>query len=531
MEKSLIDVLNKGVPISTPVTIRLKDLCDLTTDEEELMKRVDREFDKFMDYIDDKYKKNDIEYFKTLCIISDPITLEKRLHFNPNSFIFTLLFNLNVNKVCINPEESKINLSDFEQYVSAISQRISYLRQIMSENKLAKEFPALYKKYKIYQEYYRSFEEVQKFLDNPRVSNAKKLARIKYLVETYKKNGDNFNFEEMLKQSRNFSLKTFCNEYADTFENLLNNKDDIIEYLQTHSLSINRLGIEAEKLELYIAYMSLLKAEEVPKSEKQRYIYYVANYFNTDRSRRENTDLAINIGRIASDNIKVSKKFQNGKIITPKYLYELYKRLLINNPQIRIIDLSKVDFSGMTLVEVEEFMVEYLKDLQSNWEIIPPETILGGTAEISEREKRIMTPEEQELYKRHLEELYLEKQELYGSTDPFARVRGKNTFAGYIGHIYSNGKVILDKFFKSDKTQRLAYGEAIYIMDIADFYRLSQYPKSVLKTISSVQRIEHRNTSSVNWKEEVRKAIESGKHEYRTAEEVKQLIKAKKLEE
>ena len=35
------------------------------------------------------------------------------------------------------------------------------------------------------------------------------------------------------------------------------------------------------------------------------------------------------------------------------------------------------------------------------------------------------------------------KKEFYDSTDPFFIIKGKNTFNGYVGYIYPNGKVIL----------------------------------------------------------------------------------------
>ena len=53
-----------------------------------------------------------------------------------------------------------------------------------------------------------------------------------------------------------------------------------------------------------------------------------------------------------------------GTIITPKILYERYKNVLKNNPNLRIIDFTREDFSDMTPQEIEKFMEEYLKDLK-----------------------------------------------------------------------------------------------------------------------------------------------------------------------
>ena len=122
-------------------------------------------------------------------------------------------------------------------------------------------------------------------------------------------------------------------------------------------------------------------------------------------------------------------------------------------------------------------------------------------------------------------DLYVEKKELYGSTDPFFRIRGKDTFEGYVGFIYPNGKVILDKFFNSNG--RLADGEAIYVMDIDDFYRLSQFSKSVLMKDSKVQRVIHQGA----WQDKVRRIIEKDGDSINTADTVRELIKKKKAEE
>ena len=531
MSTNFKEIINKGIPISTPVTILFGDLIGMSKDKERLIKRVDKEFNKYTSFIRENIAYLNIEIFKTMCIISDPVTLEKRLHFYPEGFISSLLFNLNVNRMCSGVADNRDTLVDISEQSPEISARIEKLRHMISENRFEKEFPVLYKKYKFDQELYDTFKKLEKTFANPKLAPAKKLEILKGIAESYKNAGMKFDFDAILEKAKSFSLKSFCQEYADGLELLLKNSDQVIEFLMTHSLSIDKLGIDSEELELYIAHRSMRFCEQGSKEDKQRFIYYVSNYFNSDESRKTNDSLTINVDRIENENIKASDEDREGIKLTPKLLYERYKTFLVNNPSIRVIDLRKVDFSTMTLEEVEEFMSEYLRDLQSNWELIPPTAVLNGIPVIPRRQKNPMTQEEIEKYKKHLEELYLEKLALYGSTDPFMRVRGKNTFAGYIGHIYSNGKVILDKFFENDKTKRLAYGDAIYIMDIADFYILSQYPKSVLKNMPGIQRIEHRNTNGISWKDQVLNAIQSGSHQYRTADEVKQLVKAKKLEE
>ena len=121
----------------------------------------------------------------------------------------------------------------------------------------------------------------------------------------------------------------------------------------------------------------------------------------------------------------------------------------------------------------------------------------------------------------------MEKKEFYASTDPFFRIKGKNTFDGYIGFIYTNGKVVLDKYYENSKVGQVADGKAIYVMDIEDFYILSNYPKSILMKNPGIKRIYHTS----GWQDKVQKEITSEGQGIKTAEEVKKLIKAKKVEE
>ena len=71
------------------------------------------------------------------------------------------------------------------------------------------------------------------------------------------------------------------------------------------------------------------------------------------------------------------------------------------------------------------------------------------------RSKEILKKEEERQQKQEkLVELYMQKKDFYDRTDPFFRIIGKNTFEGYVGHIYTNGKVVLDKFFENSKNEK-----------------------------------------------------------------------------
>lgn len=74
--------------------------------------------------------------------------------------------------------------------------------------------------------------------------------------------------------------------------------------------------------------------------------------------------------------------------------------------------------------------------------------------------------------------LFMTKKQLYESTNPLYRIKGKNTFAGYIGYIYANGRVIIDRFYDKQNDSNLALGHAVYAMNMQEFYELSKLSKT-----------------------------------------------------
>ena len=117
----------------------------------------------------------------------------------------------------------------------------------------------------------------------------------------------------------------------------------------------------------------------------------------------------------------------------------------------------------------------------------------------------------------------MEKKEFFSTTNPMFRVKGKETFDGYVGYIYPNGKVILEKFYKNTANNQVSTGDAIYILDIGDFYRLSHFTKKVLMNDKRVERIVHNG----DWQSKVRKVLENNEKTY-SNETIKELIKTKK---
>ena len=524
---NFLEVINKGVPISTPLTIILNDLCELSNNKARTKKKISNEFEKYVDFLNSKAEPNDIELFMTLCILSDSETLEKKLHFAPGGFVSSLLYNLNVDNICKknNTSFETTTIESFkEEYEEKLNSRIDELKNIISEKTLKRQYPMLYEKYKIYEDYYNSIKKVKNIIEDPNKSFVERMKVRGDLYRMYKEQGEDVNIDELFEKTENFNLKSFCNSYAKTFKGLVDNMDEIIDYLFNNPLNINSLDIDSEKLELYVANNSMFTCEDGNISDKQRFIYYVANYFASNKERKTMSSPKIRVGIEENDSLKVKK---NGIEITPRSLYERYRLFLKEHPEIKIIDLSKINFEGMNLEQAEIFLYEYLKDLQANWDILPEEELDRDIARSIQKSQTI-TEEDKLKHQERLMDLLVEKKELYGSTDPFFRIKGKDTFDGYIGFIYHNGKVILDKFYENAEEGKLADGEAIYVMNMEDFYRLSQFPKSVLIKDPRVDRIIHAGA----WQDRVLDVIsKNNSTKEATDKEVKRLLKENKIEE
>ena len=100
-------------------------------------------------------------------------------------------------------------------------------------------------------------------------------------------------------------------------------------------------------------------------------------------------------------------------------------------------------------------------------------------------------------------DLFIEKKELFDSSSPYLILKGKNSFDGYQGYLYENGKIILEKFYDNYETKKIATGQAIYVMDIDNFREISKKSKREIIDNKLCMRITHRG----NWQEKVLDAI------------------------
>lgn len=111
------------------------------------------------------------------------------------------------------------------------------------------------------------------------------------------------------------------------------------------------------------------------------------------------------------------------------------------------------------------------------------------------------------------------KEKFYNENIPEISVIGLEKYDGYMGYIYSNGKVVLDKVYNS-KAPSTATGNAIFIVNAIDFEALSRKDKTTLSNDPRVVKLRHLGA----WETRVKKIIdkEGTKEEQ---EQAKHLIK------
>lgn len=529
--------LNRGVPVETPVSLFYSDLYNLCDNKSKFSKVVDKEFEKLYKFVmGENTKLGDMQLFQTMMVTTDSNTLDKNICFSFSGIISSIYINFNIDNMyydmVINHKDcTKFMSMDLKDFIEKCNEKKSDLRIISKEKTLKREFPALYKLYLERKEKVDFYNNCSEILENPERYGLSKLqARIK-VFEFLKKNNidENTNLDEEIRNAQNFSLENFCLDCAETLEYITSRILEIKAYLPNNPIDLSKIShFDKEKIDLYIANQFLLFAENATLEEKQRFLYHVTSYFLSDENRKTDTNLKIQCGNVNNNEFKVN---ESGYEVTPKNLYDRYKKLLIDNPTLHAIDFRGVDFSNMNLCEVEDYMNEFLNDLSANWEFLPKDdrtvekNVLDNIVKSNNKEEN---EKKKKLDRERLLDLYMEKKEFYDSSDPFFRIKGKNTFDGYIGYIYSNGKVILEKYYENSNTSRLAYGEAAYVMDIDKFYSLSRLTKNELITMddSVCDRIIHKG----NWQQKAQNVINQAGDFFQTAKEVKKMVKTNNVE-
>lgn len=510
--ESVEKIINKGIPVDAPVSLLASDILNLCSKSEELKDSLDKGLANLIEFLKSKVEYYpDVEIFQTLNIIQDGDSVNKQLCFSKEAICSTIFYSLNMSL-------SSGEVGDFFTESSDFREKIALLRKVYTDKKLAREFPVLYQSYVRAFEFKKIAQRMKSSIGMIVLTNNN---RVK-LEETVKKSsGSTMSLDDIFSMAdEELNPKKYANACADLFMYIVDNFSEVINFLHQNPIELTALSKEEfSKFELYVAHKYLECAEMFDGSLKQKYLYYVSNYFY-ELGDDINSDLEVTVGKYKS--IFDSIPDQEGYIVTQKTLLDRYKKLLISNPELKTVTLKSVDFSTMTPSEVEEFMSSYLNDLSANWELIPDSRGLDEAFTVNVSKRTIgMSEEEKEKYREHLMNIYLEKKSFHESQDPFCTLQGLGTFDGYIAYVHSNGCVVLEKYFDNVNTGRVSMGDAIYIMDFSDFHRLSQLTKRELIDSKQCKRVIHRG----NWQSRVLEEIKSSSSKSDVSESYKSLVK------
>ena len=477
---SLDKALNKGVPNDIIIKIPYLDVIYISCNKERTVGILDDAVDKYNNRITAITGKS-YKLFTTnaeVQIVTDMKTLTKYITIAPNYIRNLLAITLNINGINHIVDSNGYLENGIIYDEEKAYERVDLLRQIKTEHKLSRQFPILYKAYKEIEDLRNSLEEL------------KKESLVSY-YSAIKNMGITEADLEMINSSKN--IKNFIDYTSDALELAINEREKIENEAMKDRIDARIFGFSsANRLELYLAdaYITLAQNPNISISTKQKCCYYISAYMFENEKNLDD-------GRYIEKSIKPNSNSQETIRVTKRTIYEKFKQLLIENPELFNVNFDNHMFNEMTQDEVNALMASYMESLKLKWDIIPDTMEITIPSEQSSKDKYQTSKPKQR--NKDYSELFYQKKQFFDTSEPLLRVMGKDTFDGYIGYIYPSGRVILDKFYEDSKTKKLAQDVAIYSMGIDDFYRLSQLSKSEIIRDRLCKRFYHRG----DWQQRV----------------------------
>ena len=461
------DVFNKGVPSDKGAGFTLDVIGDnCSTNDKLFIKRMTEELMELNDIIHRECKVRINIRNALLAIVLDSKTLEQALTFSSDIYLFSILNNLDI-KPDITSEIRE------DEIFKLAKKRIKELSRIRIPNQLQKEFPTMYEDYLNVERTYKDMEEMRK-----RYLVAKKIGAINedaynHNMKRYKEFLSFYGFEKT-----NFNFKTFIENMVKVYNNLLKPETyDMVTYLiASCKIDMSKFDdcLDKESFELLVAASYLNNAYQYP-GDGMQFISYLAQYFKENEDKMDDpreVQLYLNDEPVKLNRIS---------------LYKRYKEYLIEHPEVKIVRKTRKDFEGKSYDDIVEYLSQFKGELEVSWDILPSgenifERFRSNESSLSEEEKQKRDTNK--------ERILQEKEDFFNNNKPYLVLKGKNAFLGYIGYIYPNAYVVLEKFFKNAKGTSIAE-DAIYIMKVEEFLDLSVKSKPEIIENHLCQRVTH----------------------------------------
>ena len=489
------DFFNKGVPIEVPLSIdiHLSTLLEYYKDKDEVINNIKKYHRDLINYLDSLLSNKSTRFIDIHYSLMNHYNREEKkyvLTYNPLYILSGLLLYVN-----LDPNNLR-NPSKRKDTIDLFLNRCEELRNITSSKKLEKQYPTLYKAFLKEKALYKRFNYLISKGYNEKDA-FKSLVNTSYFKEDNK-------IEQAIDDTKKmYSTKEFCNLYANMFIELFNSYKEYSTHINEHTIDVfNNEKLLDNSFERYIVrrYIDLISRLKNVE-DKQKYLYYITGFFN-EHKNETNDEIAD--------------------------LYNKYIDILIENPELKIINYKRDEFETFTQEEIDEYMDLELKDSKANWSYFEEDeederiakAIYNEVKNIKDNKKREKTIEERK-------SLYIKKKELFDPKFKYRTVQGTNAFDGYLAFIFPNGKVILERFFErhKDGTEVIATEQAIYVMNILEFYNLTNLSKTKIIRDKLCKRYIHKG----DWEKRVTDEINtSGDNPYK---EYNKLVLQKKIKE
>jgi len=335
MNEIVKKTLNRGAPIDTPILLNMGDFLQVFDDDKlsneyrEAIKSIICSISNIL-----KFHAGDtfIPVFATLTLGDDNIKELRISGENIFTSIHEILYPMDIMEI-IDNFESSAKIEEFKRNILSIK----------TPEELSKKFPRLFELYKGQLELNNGLNILSKVLEDPKASIGTKRqyleATVNYLKEFYPE----INITKEQEFARNFTLERYLNRMFDVITTALVHGEEITEIYQSGTIELDNFNPEdADKLDLFIAanFMDRIELEQV--KEKQRYLFFLTNYF------KDNVETKVTRTKI---------KYHERKV-TPINLYERYKKVLVENPDLLSVNFTPADFRDMDKEEIEEFMAK-----------------------------------------------------------------------------------------------------------------------------------------------------------------------------
>lgn len=484
----------------------------------------------------DFFKKLEEDYIELL----DSIQKEFKYPFIfPNEYLqFTLDDDLNTHfcfstDMVIKHAAQLLNCSDVlerdkeENIKRGFREAIKELKKVRTIQEFERKFPSLFEEYTnlkdMFEDYIKITNEI-KFVDKMKISMLEldsvnqaayqsRIDRIKIIEDYFKR----FNY----MKPKSVSFQDFIKSCSDLFSRLFNRDViyELMEFIGSQCLNMQDYDgiLDEDKLSLLIADASLSCAFHNEEFRTENFSYVTA--YLDDVKDKMDEDICI-LTKSYVDDTDEAKDIE----LTRRELFKIYKKFINIHPEVEIIHANRDDFEGYTLDGIQEYLEKYKKDIEVSWEILPAsekhETSydsLSGSPLSDEEKTRLQESKER---------IFDEKSIFFESHKPYCVIKGCNSFDGYIGYIYPNGKVILDKYYDVNVKKNGQIGSksiasaAYFVMDVGEFVELSR--KSRTEIIKDHLCPHHHHKGE--WQEKVEEYIK-GEITPETLEDVQGAVK------